>query len=128
MDKRIIEEFYDIGRIQRLVVMKQGTSSDAKCVESSAGRFILRKLRNEQQAVNEERLHHVMSLQNISPALVIARNGLSYIHLNDEIYTEDECFLVLENVLRGYAEAEGLLTRDRLYEQIHLWMLRGWLA
>ncbi|PZT53128.1 hypothetical protein [Paenibacillus silvae] len=128
MDKRIIEEFYDIGRIQRLVVMKQGTSSDAKCVESSAGRFILRKLRNEQQAVNEERLHHVMSLQNISPALVIARNGLSYIHLNDEIYTEDECFLVLENVLRGYDEAEGLLTRDRLYEQIHLWMLRGWLA
>ncbi|MBB6020986.1 Ser/Thr protein kinase RdoA (MazF antagonist) [Paenibacillus sp. JGP012] len=259
MDYRIIEEFYDIGRIQRLVVMKQGTSSDAKCVESSAGRFVLRKLRNEQQAVNEERLHHVMSLQNISPALVIARNGLSYVHLNDEIYnlqyyveetvpydqatihfvefgkmlarfhhaahkleivdqpdrfalpllwsqvcdevrgsssmicslegqvqqcieyavrkesvihgdlgvwnmlftkqktllidfgevrrgdphvdvaaaltsmipataTENECFSILEDVMKGYAQAEGLLTRDRLYEQIHLWMLRGWLA
>ncbi|WP_427182163.1 phosphotransferase [Paenibacillus sp. TC-CSREp1] len=260
MHYRVIEELYDIGRIQRLVVMKQGTSSDAKCVESSTGRFVLRKLRNEQQAVNEEKLHHVMSLQNISPALVIARNGLSYVQLNDEIYnlqyyvketlpydqatinfvefgkmlarfhhaankleivdqpdrfalpllwsqvcgevrgstssiacsleehvqqcmryvvrdesvihgdlgiwnmlftkqktlfidfgevrrgdphfdmagaftsmtpptaTEDECFLVLENVMRGYAEAEGLLTRERLYEQIHLWMLRGWLA
>lgn len=260
MDYRIIEEFYDIGRIQRLVVMKQGTSSDAKYVESSAGRFVLRKLRNEQQAVNEEKLHHVMLLQNISPALVIARNGLSYVHLNDEIYnlqcyveetvpydqatinfvefgkmlahfhhaahkleivdqpdrfalsllwsqvcdevrgsssamicsleghvqqcteyavrnksvihgdlgvwnmlftkqktllidfgevrrgdphfdmaavlismipattTENECLSMLEDVIRGYAEAGGLLMSEWLYEQIHLWMLRGWLA
>ncbi|KAA8786210.1 phosphotransferase [Paenibacillus amylolyticus] len=260
MDHRIIEEFYDIGRIQRVEVMKQGTSSEAKCIDSSAGQFVLRKLRDEQQAVNEERLHHVLSLQNISPAMVIARNGLSYVHLNNEIYnlqyyveetvpydqaaihfvefgnmlarfhhtahkleivdqpdrfalsllwsqvcdevrgsslaivgsleghveqcTEyvvrndsmihgdlgvwnmlfmkqkallidfgevrrgdphfdvaaaltsmipatagaNECFLMLEEVMKGYAEAGALLTRERLYEQIHLWMLRGWLA
>jgi Ser/Thr protein kinase RdoA (MazF antagonist) len=258
--KGFIEELYDIGRIHRMEVMKQGTSSEAKCVKSSAGRFILRKLRNEQQAVNEERLHHVLSLKNISPALVIARNGLSYVQLNNEIYnlqyfveetvpydqgtvdfvgfgnmlarfhhsvhkleiinqpdrfalsllwsqvcdevrgsssaiayslveqveqcmryvmrdetvthgdlgvwnmlftkqgmflidfgevrrgdphfdiaaaltsmisvmaTENECFSVLKDVMEGYAEAGGLLTKERLYEQIHLWMLRGWLA
>ncbi|WP_434749345.1 phosphotransferase [Paenibacillus amylolyticus] len=260
MNHRIIEELYDIGRIHCVEVMKQGTSSEAKCIESSAGRFVLRKLRNEQQAVNEERLQHVLSLQNISPALVIARNGLSYVHLNDEIYnlqyyveetvpydqatvdfvgfgnmlarfhhsahkleiidqpdrfalsllwsqvcdevresssaianslaeqveqgmryvvrdetvthgdlgvwnmlftkqgtflidfgevrrgdshfdiaavltsmisitaTENECFSVLKDVMEGYAEAGGLLTKERLYEQIHLWVLRGWLA
>lgn len=260
MDHRVIEEFYNIGEIQRVEVMKQGTSSEAKCIESSAGRFVLRKLRNEQQAVNEERLHHVMSLQNISPALVIARSGLSYVHLNNEIYnlqyyveetvpydqatihfvefgnmlarfhhtankleivdqpdrfalsllwsqvcdevggsssamvysleghveqcteyvvgnesmihgdlgvwnmlftkqgtflidfgevrrgdphfdiaaaltsmisvtaTENDYFSVLKDVMEGYAEAGGLLTKERLYEHIHLWMLRGWLA
>lgn len=258
--KEFIEEFYDIGRIQRLEMMKQGTSSEAKCIDSSAGRFVLRKLRNEQQAVNEEKLHHVLSLQNISPALVTARNGLSYIHLNNEIYnlqhyvkgtipydhatidfvlfgkmlarfhhsaykleivdqpdrfalsllwsqvcdevrgsslvivgslerhveqcteyvvrndsmihsdlgvwnmlftkqgtflidfgevrrgdphfdiaaaltsmisvtaTENECFSVLKDVMGGYDEAGVLLTKERLYEHIHLWMLRGWLA
>ena len=258
--KEFIEEFYDIGLIQRLEVMKQGTSSDAKYMESSAGQFVLRKLRNQQQAVNEERLHHVLSLQNISPAMVIARNGLSYVHWNNEIYnlqyyveetvpykqatvefigfgnmlarfhhaahkleivdqpdrfalsllwsqvcdevrgsssamvcsleehvqqcsgyvvqsesvihgdlgvwnmlftkrgtflidfgevrrgdphfdvaaaltsmipakaTENECLSVLEDMLSGYAEAGGMLTKERLYEQIHLWLLRGWLA
>ncbi|WP_145334723.1 phosphotransferase [Paenibacillus xylanexedens] len=258
--KEFIEEFYDIGRIQRVEVMKQGTSSEAKCIESSAGRFVLRRLRDEQQAVNEERFHHVLSLQNISPAMVIARNGLSYAHWNDEIYnlqhyvkgtipydhatmdfvlfgkmlarfrhaahkleivdqpdrfalsllwsqvrdevrgsssaiiglleghveqcTEyvvrndslihgdlgvwnmlfmkqktllidfgevrrgdphfdvaaaltsmipatartNECLSMIEEVMKGYAEAGGLLTRERLYEHIHLWMLRGRLA
>jgi len=258
--KEFIEEFYDIGRIQRVEVMKQGTSSEAKCIDSSAGRYVLRKLRDERQAVNEERLHHVLSLQNISPAMVIARNGLSYVHLNDEIYnlqyyveetvpydqetmhfvefgnmlarfhhaahkleimdqqdrfalsllwsqvrdevrgslsatigsleghveqcTEyivrndslihgdlgvwnmlfmkqktllidfgevrrgdphfdvaaaltsmipataraNESISTIEEVMEGYAEAGGLLTREQLYEQIHLWMLRGWLA
>lgn len=255
-----IERFYNIGRIQRCAAIEQGKSSDAKCVTSSAGRFVLRKLRNQQQAVNEDRLHRVLSLHHISPALVNTRNGGSHVRDHDGIYNlqhyiegtrpfnqasiqfvyfgqmlaqfhsligrleiadqpdrfalpllwaqvcdkvrgsssavigsleehvqrcmryavrdegvvhgdlgvwnmlfteqrtvlidfgearrgdphfdvaaaltsmipeaaaEHEFFSALEDVMRGYAEAGGLLKKERLYEQIHLWMLRGWLA
>lgn len=85
-DIDFVREHYDIGQVLTSTALQQGNSSKAMLIHAASGKYVLRKLKNEQQAHAEHKLYQVLASVNISPKMLKARDGLSYIIYNHEIY------------------------------------------
>lgn len=79
-------DHYEIGNIVEFNAIQHGNSSKAMLVESTLGKFVLRKLRNEQQAWIEYEMYQALASVNMSPFMVQTRYGSPYITYNNEIY------------------------------------------
>jgi thiamine kinase-like enzyme len=77
---------YDIGNIVEFNALQHGNSSKAMLVESTLGKFVLRKLRNEQQAWIEYEMYQALAPANIAPLMVQNNCAFPYITYNNEIY------------------------------------------
>ncbi|ETT54393.1 phosphotransferase [Paenibacillus sp. FSL H7-689] len=77
---------YDIGNIVGFSAIEHGNSSKAMLIESTQGKFVLRKLRNEQQAWIEYEMVQALASVNISPSIVQTKYEIPYITYNNEIY------------------------------------------
>ncbi|MDN4604333.1 phosphotransferase [Paenibacillus sp. F6_3S_P_1C] len=89
-------EQYDIGNILACNSIQEGNSSKAMLVQTSYGKFVLRKLRNVQQAWAEQEMYKVMATVNLSPSMVEAKDGLPYMTYKGEFYNLQ---FYVENVL-----------------------------
>ncbi|MET3939860.1 Ser/Thr protein kinase RdoA (MazF antagonist) [Paenibacillus sp. PvP094] len=85
-DIDFVMELYDIGQVLTSTALQQGNSSKAILIHAASGKYVLRKLKNEHQAQAEHKLYQVLASVNISPKMLKARDGLSYIIYNHEIY------------------------------------------
>ncbi|WCF05747.1 aminoglycoside phosphotransferase family protein [Paenibacillus thiaminolyticus] len=66
--------------------MAQGTSSDAKLVTTDAGRYILRRIRDDEQGRTEYEISRRLYPLDIAPEVLIAKEGLPYVQLDDACY------------------------------------------
>ncbi|WP_440112852.1 phosphotransferase [Paenibacillus sp. QZ-Y1] len=87
---------YDIGTILGGHPIQQGNTSKAMLVEARFGKFVLRKLRNEQQAWAEYKMYEALAPVNITPTMVLAKDSLPYITYKEEMYNLQ---VYIENVL-----------------------------
>ncbi|MDN8590580.1 phosphotransferase [Paenibacillus sp. 11B] len=81
-----VAEHYDIGNILDCHSIRQGNSSKAMLVQASYGKFVLRKLRDEQQAWTEYKMYQALASANIAPSMVHAKDGLPFITDNHEVF------------------------------------------
>ncbi|MFS0873576.1 phosphotransferase [Paenibacillus xylanilyticus] len=85
-DIDFVAEHYDIGKILSRKALQKGSSSNAMLILATTGKYVLRELRNEQQALAEHQLYKVLASVHISPNMLQARDGLPYILYNHKIY------------------------------------------
>lgn len=67
-----LERAYSIGQIIRIEPLAKGTSSDAKLVVASDGKYVLRKLKSELQGKTEYELANRLLSYNITPPILLA--------------------------------------------------------
>lgn len=77
---------FDIGNIVGFNAIEHGNSSKAMLIESTKGKFVLRKLRNEQQAWIEYEMVQALASVNISPSMIQTKYKIPYITYNNEFY------------------------------------------
>ncbi|WP_374015916.1 phosphotransferase [Paenibacillus thiaminolyticus] len=66
--------------------MAQGTTSDAKLVTADTGRYILRRIRDEEQGRTEYEISRRLYPLDIAPEVLAAKEGLPYVQLGDAYY------------------------------------------
>jgi aminoglycoside phosphotransferase (APT) family kinase protein len=80
-----LERAYSIGQIIRIEPLAKGTSSDAKLVVASDGKYVLRKLKSELQAETEYKLANRLQSYNITPPILLAAEDVC-IKLDETYY------------------------------------------
>lgn len=80
-----LERAYSIGQIIRIEPLAKGTSSDAKLVVASDGKYVLRKLKNELQGETEYKLANRLQSFNITPPILLAAEDVC-IKLDETYY------------------------------------------
>jgi len=80
-----LERAYSIGQIIRIEPLAKGTSSDAKLVVASDGKYVLRKLKNELQGETEYKLANRLQSYNITPSILLAAEDVC-IKLDETYY------------------------------------------
>ncbi|RAI91760.1 phosphotransferase family enzyme [Paenibacillus pabuli] len=109
-------EHYDIGNILECHTIRQGNSSKAMLVRASYGNFVLRRLRNEQQAWAEYEMYQALASANITPSMVHAKDGLPFITDNHEVFNLQT---YIENVLPHNQINVDFIRLGRLISHFH---------
>ncbi|MDT8978859.1 aminoglycoside phosphotransferase family protein [Paenibacillus sp. chi10] len=69
---RTLEQAYSIGQVIYIEPLAKGTSSDAKLVVASEGKYVLRKLKSELQGKTEYEIANRLQSYNITPPILLA--------------------------------------------------------
>ncbi|WII35111.1 hypothetical protein [Paenibacillus thiaminolyticus] len=88
MDSKLsrVADHYAIGHWARIEPMAQGTSSDAKLVTMDTGRYILRRIRDDEQGRTEYEISRRLYPLDIAPEVLVTKEGLPYVQLDDACY------------------------------------------
>lgn len=88
MDSQLgrLADNYAIGHWARIEPVAQGMTSDAKLVTADTGRYILRRLRDAEQGRTEYEISRCLWPLDIAPEVLVAKDGLPYVQLDDACY------------------------------------------
>ncbi|MEK4299451.1 phosphotransferase [Oceanobacillus sp. FSL W8-0428] len=81
----IINE-YPIQEIIQIEALDKGNTSEANIVISTEGKYILRKLKSNQQARTEYFISNILSDAHVSPKVLLTKKNKSFVEKNGGIY------------------------------------------
>ncbi|MFW5436797.1 hypothetical protein [Paenibacillus apiarius] len=82
----LLSQHYPISRVLLIEKMGQGMTSEARLVVTTEGRYILRKLRDEEQGTTEYNIYKRLEPYKITPEIVLSKQEAPYIRLDDGCY------------------------------------------
>ncbi|WP_019424506.1 phosphotransferase [Paenibacillus sp. OSY-SE] len=82
----LLSQHYPIGHVNLIDKMDQGMTSEARLVVTTEGRYILRKLKNEDQGMTEYNIYKRLEPYKITPEIVLSKQETPYIRLDDSYY------------------------------------------
>lgn len=86
LELKLLSYYYPIQPVIEIKNIKSGNSSDAKCIITADGKYILRKLKDTKQAIAEFKVSEALSALNISPTILLSNNQQPYINEKGSIY------------------------------------------
>ncbi|WP_342539536.1 hypothetical protein MHI39_14590 [Heyndrickxia sp. FSL K6-6286] len=84
-DLAILNE-YSIGKILRVSNMNQGNTSNAKLINNSQDKYILRKIKDKKQAITEYFISKKLLKYQITSEILLSKNNHPFVIKKSGIY------------------------------------------
>ncbi|WP_223068646.1 phosphotransferase [Paenibacillus caui] len=104
-ERLFVEQNYDIGAVEKLQKINAGRSSMAMLVAAGSGQYVLRRLRNRQQAELEYKISHKLLHFELCPPILLARDMRPFAQNEDECYNLQ---LYMDNDPKGSEEVDDV--------------------
>ena len=86
MDLKELSNYYPINQVILVKELGRGNTSDAKLIETNDSKYILRKLKNTEQAMTEYVISKALFQQNICPIILLSKSNLPFIRDKEDVY------------------------------------------